>query len=953
MLSIAPIKNSGDAKRYFEPEQYYQQDNMLAQHTAWFGVGAEALGLTGAVGMERFRELLDGKISAEVKLGRKIGGEEKRQLGWDLTFSAPKSVSILTLVGGDGRLMGAHAAAVESALQVLEREFLVTRQYVADGKVAQVNSESLVAARFLHSVSREAEKKDSPDPQLHTHCVVANATLRNDGKWRSIHSINIYDHKMLLGQIYRNELALQVQKLGYELEIDYRRGLFEIKGVPAKAIEKFSKRSELIREVARSDSSKELQRATLNTRLHKKKWKPAELYSKWLSECNSVRFSQRRMEALKEAAVDRASVQQTLVADATESVSQVINQVTSGEAVFSRRQLCEQALRLGLGETSYAATQAAVVEQLAAKGLVQSALSIKGRVAPSFTTPEALRRENYILQLLEQGRGGKSKIAFQWQVNCHLREQDLTQGQIDAIKLITTSRDQFIGVQGFAGVGKTTMLRALKELVESRGHTIKAFAPTHAAVGALKSETGVEARTLTSFLNAMELKQSQGSKAIEGQKEVWLVDEASMVGAKDMATLMTQARKAGSRIVLLGDRAQLGSISWGKPFHLMKSSGMQCAVMREIMRQKDKNLKQAVEAVIEVSEQQLANGLLRSRGEEFKQLTSASERGLERALSAIGRDVVVEEDREGRHNKLVSYYHSLTHEERKNSLVIIPDHKSRFALMPKLREIALQNLESKGPPVSATVLTSVLCSNHGIAKNYKSGEVVEFKKSYRRLGVKAGDRFYVRGVNGKENRVTLEPITEEGKDKGLFLWDLGKGEKRGRWAVELFEERQIELVKGERITFTKSIKALGVKNNSNAVINGIDTAKGHIDATLDDGNKISFNYAQLSHFDHGYADTAYKAQGKTVDRVIFLAESKRERLITQQSFYVALSRARYGVQLFTDSKKDLIEGLAKRSGEKSSAVEQDKFSAALAKSVQQTIEGAAAGKQVREFDLSL
>lgn len=940
MLSIYAIKNSGQAKDYFNPAGYYQQQDELASQTAWFGNGATALGLTGDIDMQQFKELLDGKVAGG-QLGRMRDGKLEHQPGWDLTFSAPKTLSILTLIGGDKRLIDAHQTAVKTALGVLEQEFTKTRLRVSREQVVEANTGSLVVAQFLHSLSREN------DPQLHTHCVVANATQRSDGQWRSLQSVHFYDHKMLVGQIYRNELALLVKKLGYQLDIDHRTGLFEIKGIPKSLLECFSKRREMIESVAQSSDAHEMERATLLTRKNKRKESSLELMTRWVGECEKCLFSQLKVKKLVALSIKKTSELLSEPVCGKRSVEQAIDHLSKKEAVFSNKQLCEAALKLGLGDINYTATTAAVKEQQESQSIVPSSLAVRGRVAVSYTTPNAVVREQYILKLLKQGKGAKGKLSHRWKVDEHLKNSELSKGQKEAIQLIMTNKDQFLGVQGFAGVGKTTMLCSVKPLIESTGYQLRACAPTHAAVDALKAETGIQSRTLTSFLMSMEKKQSNG-KALDCSKEVWVVDEASLIGAKDMANLLTCARATKSRVVLLGDKSQLGAVSWGKPFHLMMQNGMSCAVMKEIQRQKVEQLKTAVEASIKANSHNISWPFIKKNPTSLlKQQIQDARNDIGHSLAALSTDVVEISAKKNRRQEVVNYYAGLSVKERENCLVIIPDNRTRHELMSSLRAVALKSLPEQGS-LDTTILCEIDCPNTAHAQCYGVGEVVEFSKTYKKMGIRPGDRFYVTEVNGKANTVFLEPFEGDGK---VLEWNPEKVAGKTRQAVTLLQEYDRSLVVGEKIVFNKPDKKLGFKNGDVAVVTGIDIKKREVTAKLESGKKVTFNCQQFRQFDHGYATTAYKAQGKTVNQVVILAESYRENLITQKSFYVALSRARFHAKIFTDDKVKLMNGLGERPGHKTSSIEQEQMKSAINKILEKNTQQIK--PEFREMNLSI
>ncbi|MDD3582037.1 MAG: MobF family relaxase [Desulfobacca sp.] len=238
MISLSPITSPGPAAGYYRRDDYYCKNQ--ESPSAWHGRGAEALGLSGAVGKEEFTGLLDGRLPDGTTLGR-INSEGQREHipGYDLTLSAPKSVSVAALVGGDDRLIDAHEQAVKTTLDWIEREAAATRVKVS-GETHRENTGNLAIATFRHETSR------AQDPQLHTHCVVINATYREDGKWRSLEGREIYRVRALADRIYQSELAVRAKALGYQVEIDQERGRMELAAVPQEVREHFSQRSQAI-----------------------------------------------------------------------------------------------------------------------------------------------------------------------------------------------------------------------------------------------------------------------------------------------------------------------------------------------------------------------------------------------------------------------------------------------------------------------------------------------------------------------------------------------------------------------------------------------------------------------------------------------------------------------------------------------------------------------------------
>jgi len=216
-VSISGI-TAAQAATYYERLDDYYAKQLPGQ---WFGKGAESLGITGGVNREEFINLLHGRSPDGDELIQTASNGEHRA-GLDLTFSAPKSISILNIFREEFR--EAHLKAVISTLDYVQKNFIQARE-THDGVTEKVNTGNLVAALYEHTLSRQE------DPQLHTHAVIMNATERNDGQWRAITNESLFDNKMLIGQVYRNELArIITQEMGYSIISD-SKGLFEIKGI--------------------------------------------------------------------------------------------------------------------------------------------------------------------------------------------------------------------------------------------------------------------------------------------------------------------------------------------------------------------------------------------------------------------------------------------------------------------------------------------------------------------------------------------------------------------------------------------------------------------------------------------------------------------------------------------------------------------------------------------------
>lgn len=344
MMSFNRIKSAQNAGDYYtQKDHYYVLDSVESRY---FGKGAEKLGLKGEFDKNTFRELLEGKLPDGSQLTFHKDGRNQHRPGYDLTFSAPKSISIMALVAGDKRLLDAHNKAVEVALAQAEKWAAV--RTMSEGQKKTRLTDNLIAVLFNHDTSRKL------DPQLHTHSVVINATQHHE-KWQALASDTIgktgfsemvLANQIALGQIYRHALREQTESLGYETEIVGKHGLWELKNVPTAL---FSKRTQAIDNAVGTDASpKARDRATLDTRQKKTRHDPQQLLQQWQAELRSTGFDAEQYQA--QAEINRLRTQTTLTSPtiAPEQIetalSQAISQLSDRQTPFTYSQLLAKAI---------------------------------------------------------------------------------------------------------------------------------------------------------------------------------------------------------------------------------------------------------------------------------------------------------------------------------------------------------------------------------------------------------------------------------------------------------------------------------------------------------------------------------------------------------------------------------------------------------------------------------
>ena len=945
MLSIGALASASQGASYYERDGYYAKDDPEHRDaSAWAGKGAEELGLKGPVDPGTFRAVLEGKVpdGSGTELGRRgRNGEILHRPGRDLTFSAPKSVSIEALVGGDDRIVEAHDRAVAATLAWVERNAAETRMKDPDtGKMARVGNQKVVAATFRHDTSRNL------DPQLHTHAVMANMVKSADGKWRSMANEGLYAKQKLIGMLYRNELAAGLAKLGYGIEKTHADGRFEIAGVPREAIETFSTRRAEIEAAmearglgASADNPRLAERAALMTRAAKRDIDRGELRGVWRHQAADLGFDARApvAEAVERSArPEREAAPGSLTgpdreqetasgpsrdmggarqhpaspaqapgletpaepspsSPASQAVAWALAHLSEREAVFSRADLHAAILAHAPG----AVTMTEAEREVAAleKAGTLHAVDMPG-AEDSLATEKTVAEEREAVALMQAGEGRGRVVMRGWQVQGRLSRGPLTEGQKAAVKLILGAKDRTVGVQGYAGTGKTTMLNRARTLAEKKGWRMAGLAPSASAVQTLASEAGIESETLQRFL-ARNAGVAEGRLTKKGAKEmraafaktILVVDEgslASTVQARDLLRIANELRIP--RVVLVGDAKQLDAVDAGKPFAQLQAAGMRTAVMDEILRQRDPGLKQAVEASL--------------KGE------------IGKAFAKLG-DNVAEVKPDNIAGAVAARWLALSDQARANTGVMAPSHELRREINGHIRERLAREGRIHGPAMESERLVSKGYTNaeKALADNYAMGDVVAFHRPYRRIGVEKGDERRVIGVDRRNREVLLD----DGKGGSVAWKPRHVGGRKG--GSEVYRVEEIELRAGDRIRWTRNDAGLGLVNSRTAEV--ISVKDGRVAFRLEDGKTLELGKTdpQLRHLDHAWASTVHAFQGRTVDRVIAAMEARHKHLTTQKSFYVEISRARDRAELVTDDAADLKAQLESVTGERIAALE--------------------------------
>ena len=600
MLTISKPLSATQAQNYHHKEFTAKEQNYWSQRGeiagVWQGRLAQKFGLAGAVAAEDFARLSQGQHpQTGEQLVRQRASYEytdgdgktvktmEHRAGWDATFSAPKSVSLTALVGGDDRVREAHRASVGVALEHLE---YYTMARIGGNHPAE-STAKFVAAKFEHDTARPVDGYAAP--QLHTHTVIFNITERDNGQYRALQPQSLFASQQFATAIYQSELTYRLRQLGYEITAG-RSGAPEIKGYTQEYLDASSPRSQQIREYLERTGRNGKEAAEIaahSTRDHKEIHSLGEVmaaHRKLAAEYGN------QADAVVRAARERAqhptqeiNPQQRV----RESVTFSRDKNFEREAVVDERAIVRDALRRGMGEITYAQVRSNLAARLAS-GEFQT---VERQHAPGrqFTTARTIEAEQEILRRVREGHNQVQPVATRAQaIQIADQHPQFNRAQKSVVEDVLSSPDRIQGIQGWAGSGKTSVLASMRSAVEAHGYEVQGLAPTSRAARQLR-DAGIEAGTLQGFLA-----RTASSDVAPERKHFYFVDESSLASTNQMREFLARLGPT-DRVLLIGDTRQHQGVEAGRPFEQLQEAGMRTAKLDEIVRQKDPALKSAVE----------------------------------------------------------------------------------------------------------------------------------------------------------------------------------------------------------------------------------------------------------------------------------------------------------------------------------------------------------------------
>ncbi|MGG8012587.1 conjugative relaxase [Klebsiella aerogenes] len=983
MLSVAKVTNVAQASSYYNsPDQYYDKDSGDIT-SRWGGAGAEILGLEGPVESEDFVRMLEGRISPEIHLGKNGGdGTISHVPAWDFTLSAPKSVSVLALAGNDKRLVDAHIKATAETMKFLEKEYALTR-ISNGGNTEYTKVNNLVYASYVHTESRKhdpqlhshnvvmnavmdesgqwrsLETLKMFENQLGIGLVyrshLAKLVKQLGYDLEIDHETGLWDikgvpHSLLDAFSKRRKEVLEAAK---------QYGLFDAKSMEKAAL--YSRESKTHMEYDELKASWEetvkesgvsldevINRSYDNAKTFKRLDDPQPSFDSensseavtgvsgpkenshsvapehlvgnetdfstpsndtnmnhiergigvevspgnpltnagLLSGIANINGTERATEKYAREYISHQDLSASELAAILHDVRLAYKVKAADEAVFTHSSVMSEAMGLAIGEALPGDIEQ-ILRAMVNSGELLPRTSRSGNGEAAYTTPKAFEKEREMVLTMLSGKesrqaaGDVSSIAayidqFEAEKTVEFGSQfafspDQRQAIIDA----ATNKDLVSGIQGFAGTGKTTLLQCLIGYGQSKGFSFKGLAPTGSATETLAKETGIPASTVDSFLY-------RRMKGTVSTREIWLVDEASLVGADNQHALIMEAERSNAKLLLLGDKKQMESVDWGRPFAVLQGFGMQTSSVQTIIRQKDEQLRAAVYDSISGN---------------FSQ-----------AFSRL-KDSVYDMEK----HSILDDYLALSQADREKTLVIIPDNEGRQDFNASVHEKRVNDGELSANEVA---VRSLLSENLNEAERtdsryYRFGQIIEFQLDHGEF--KKGEFWKVAKVSGKD----LLLKSGDGQERKFNPSEItGKS----KFAIDVFREDNILFSEQEKVVFTKSRKDLNVRNGDEFKVSRIDSTTGTFILTDEKGKELSLDSSKLHNISHSYAMTSYKAQGKTVDRVMAQIESWRRNLVNERSFYVNLSRARYEARLYVDNVGKVIKALSEHDANKTTSL---------------------------------
>ncbi len=888
MLRITLSNSASGAVKYFDEgltkADYYQDK----EHTVgrWNGKGKELLGLDSEVSRKDFVSLAynQNPLTGEQLTPRM---NENRRVGYDFTFNAPKSISILHSLTDDPEILKAFNNSISKTMLEIEKA-AETRVRINGANENRITG-NLLWANFTHEEARPVN--GIPDPSIHQHVFIFNSTYDSvEGRWKAADISEIKSSAPYYEAMFHNHLANEMTKAGYEIERNNYN--FEVKGFDKKLIEKFSNRTRQVEEKAKElglvTAAEKSELASRNRESKRKGFDPKELLMQWKS-----RLSEREKEIVYGAKnaddsiigrvkniwneKDKTHDKSHHFYSADESIDLAISHHLERKSVTTEKEILRKAYKLGSGAASVNEINKALKSR---EDLLRGEDSFGRSV---ITTQEALNEEQTLIKSARKGKGRFEAINPSYEP----KNKKLTDEQKHGVNHFLSSKDSITIISGGAGVGKTWSIKEVRDAVKEQGLAFKAFAPSSIASRQVQQEEGFEgATTIAELLTNKKMQNSVADGVI------W-VDESGLVGTKTMNKLVDLAEKQNARILLTGDIKQHNAVERGDAQRIIqKFGGIEPAYIKTIKRQQTKDYRSVVK---DISEGDILKGYNK--------------------LDEIGAIKEHEDFAKLRESVAVEYAEAL--KKKEDTLLVATTHALGKAVTVAVRDKLKQENILKGKEKNFSIHENIGLTEtqKQDAVNYQEGMAVQFNFK-RKGGVLRGSKYDV--VKSENGIVHLKNL--KGQE---HILDLSEPKM-----FSVYEKRKINVAVGDKLRITRngvSEEGKRLDNGTTLTVSAFDR-KGNIRVKTS-GKRELVLAKDFGNFTHGYYNTSIAAQGKSVNKVIIAQDSLSGKATSKEQFYVSTSRGKFSISIHTDDKQALLRNI-QRSSQRQTATEianQNKF----------------------------
>jgi conjugative relaxase-like TrwC/TraI family protein len=824
MLRISQQSSTAAAKRYYTTADYYAEGRETIG--LWGGEGARRLGLEGTVGKAEFDRMCenvhptrDGRLTARTS--------DDRTVGYDFTWSVPKSVSLRYALTQDEEILAAFRDSVRETMADIEAE--MKTRVRKRGKAEDRLTGNMAWAEFVHFTGRPVN--GVPDPQLHAHCFVFNACWdEREAAWKAGQFRDLKRDAPYWQAAFRVRLANRLQDLGYAIE--RTKDDFELAGVSKSVVRRFSRRTDTIERLADergiTDPARKAELGAITREAKDASLGWEQLRAEWASRLSGdEREALTRAPGTRDARADRPGSE-------VEAVDFAIRHAFERSSALPERKLLTEALRHGLGDV----TVEGVRREYTRRPMIRAELNGQQMA----TTRDVLAEEERMIAFARDGRGRYRPLGSgTWNVT----DARLNDAQRRAVAHVLGSKDRITIIRGAAGTGKSSMMQEAGRGIEAGGHRLFVVTPTASAARDAAGAGFASAATVAAFLRSEEMQRQAAGQV------VWM-DEAGLLGSKDMMALFDVADRIGARVILMGDRRQHASVARGSPLRLLEEhAGVPCAELTDILRQAG-DYKRAVK--------HLSAGEVAAGFDELDRL------GWVRQVDGDAREQAIANE----------YLRSVDGGANKTALVVSPTHAEAGRITDAIRSALREEGRLGGErEFTAWVPLHLTEAERGDARNYSPGDMVQFHQHAK--GFKAGERVVVAGD-------APPPVDHAAR-------------------FQAYRPEVLALGTGDRVRVTANGKT---KDGRHRLNNGdLFTVRGFTaggDLIADNGYVIARDFGHLA---QGYVVTSHASQGKTVDTVIVGQSSLSFPASGREQFYVSVSRGRERAVVFTDDKEGL------------------------------------------------